>query len=343
MKLYINDSLNPYYNLAAEEYLLDHTEEDIVLLWRNAPAVIIGKNQNAFAEINLDYTRAQNIAVVRRLTGGGAVFHDPGNINFTFISMPCGSLSEGIREGGLDFAYFSAPILDALCDLGLDACLSGRNDILVGGRKVSGNAQCVRDGITMHHGTLLFSADVSAMQGALNVDPTKLKSKGIASVRSRVANLRDLLPSEKAAEMPDAEAFLRYLTEALERRYQVKAEPFTAEMCAGIQMLADTKYSADEWNLRRFGTFGVTRCRRFGFGKVEILLNVKEGRIDSVKIGGDFFGAADISVLETALCGTEYARDAVLMRLADVPVNSCILGCTADDLAAVLFETDAVH
>ena len=340
MKLYINDSLNPYFNLAAEEYLLDHAADDIILFWRNAPAVIIGKNQNAFAQINLDFTRAHNIAVVRRLTGGGAVFHDPGNINFTFISPPGGRLAAGIREGGLDFAHFAAPVIDALCGLGVDASLSGRNDIMVDGRKISGNAQCVYNGVTMHHGTLLFSADVSAMQGALNVDPTKLRSKGIDSVRSRVANLCELLPTELRMDAP---VFMAYLVHAMEARYGVTAERFTDAMCAGIQALADGKYATDAWNLRRFGSFGASRRKRFPFGSVELELTVREGRIDALAIGGDFFGMRDAGELAEALCGTEYARCAVTARLAEIPVDAYISGCTAAEFVSVLFDADALH
>ena len=340
MKLYVNHNLNPYFNLAAEEYLIDHTSEDIVLLWRNASAVIIGKNQNAFAQIDLDFTRARGIAVVRRLTGGGAVFHDPGNINFTFISPPGGTLAEGIREGGLDFAHFAAPVIDALRGLGVDASLSGRNDIMADGRKISGNAQCVRNGVTMHHGTLLFSADVSAMQGALNVDPAKLRTKGIDSVRSRVANLCELLPEEHRMDAP---AFMEYLVHALEARYGVRAQPFTVEMCAGIQTLADEKYASDAWNLQRFGSFGASRRKRFPFGSIELELTVHEGTIGALAIGGDFFGMRDVSGLAEALCGTEYDRAAVTARLAEIPVEAYISGCTAADLVGVLFDAEALH
>jgi lipoate-protein ligase A len=340
MKLFVNHSLNPYFNLAAEEYLIDHTSEDIILLWRNASAVIIGKNQNAFAQINLDFTRAHGIAVVRRLTGGGAVFHDPGNINFTFISPPHGALAEGIREGGLDFAHFAAPVIDALRGLGVEASLSGRNDIMADGRKISGNAQCVRNGVTMHHGTLLFSADVSAMQGALSVDPSKLRAKGIDSVRSRVANLCELLPTEHRMDAP---AFMAYLVHAMEARYGVTAETFTAEMCAGIQTLADEKYASDAWNLQRFGSFGVSRRKRFPFGSIELELTVCEGKIDTLAIGGDFFGMRDVNGLAEVLCGTEYDRAAVTARLADIPVDAYISGCTAAELVCVLFDTDAIH
>jgi len=337
MKLYINENLDPYFNLAAEEYLIRHTDDDIAMLWRNSPAVIIGKNQNAFCEVDLDFTRTHDIAVVRRLTGGGAVFHDPGNINFTFISPPHGALSEGIQAGGLDFAHFCAPILDALRAIGVDASLSGRNDIVADGRKISGNAQCVLDGVTMHHGTLLFSAELARMQGALRADPAKLHSKGIASVRSRVANIADL-----QSKVTGAEEFLACLTYALEQRYSVTAERFTDDMTAQIRALAEEKYASDAWNLDRMGTFDMTRRKRFPYGSVEISLTVKNGRMEEIRITGDFFGVRDASGLAEQLRGTAYRREAAAQKLAEIPVGDYIFGAESADLLAILFDSDVV-
>ena len=185
-----NSSLDPYFNLAAEQYLLERRDTaPVFMIWRNSPAVIIGKNQNAYAELNEAFIRENDIKVVRRLTGGGAVFHD---VNYTFISPKQGA-------NALDFARFCAPIIEALCDLGANAVLSGRNDIEIDGRKVSGNAQTVCGDRILHHGTLLWSADLSKLAGALKVDPEKIASKGIKSVRSRVANIRDLIGSEMSA------------------------------------------------------------------------------------------------------------------------------------------------
>ena len=169
MRIIPTTSLDPHFNLAAEEYLLTQSKEEIFMLWRNDRSVIIGKNQNAYAELNLPFVEEHNVKVVRRMTGGGAVFHDPGNINFTFIVNSA--------EKAIDFVPYTAPIIDYLRSLGADATLSGRNDILIDGRKVSGNAQCVLNGRTMHHGTLLFSSDMSELAGALKVDESKIKSE----------------------------------------------------------------------------------------------------------------------------------------------------------------------
>ena len=344
MKIYINTHTDAYFNLAAEEYMLTRADEDIIMLWRNEPAVIIGKNQNAYAEINFDFTNENNIKVVRRLTGGGAVFHDLGNVNFTFISPRGSELAEGIREGGLDFAHFTKPIINALRSLGVDAELSGRNDIIVktadGERKVSGNAQCVVDGVTLHHGTLLFSAELSRLKGALNVDPTKLKSKGIASVRSRVANICELLSDD--TQLSDVCAFENYLAEWLSREFSCEAEILSPDMEAAINALVQRKYSTNEWNLRRFGNFELQRRRRFDFGSVEASFTVKDGVISEIVIGGDFFGVRDAFELADSLRGTEYSRTAVEKKLNEIAVGEYINGANSENITDLLCKIDTI-
>ena len=361
MKIYINESTDPYYNLAAEEYLLCHTSGDIFFLWRNSPTVVIGKNQNAFAEIDTRFTEENNIAVVRRLTGGGAVFHDLGNVNFTFISPAGGELAEGIREGGLDFAHFTRPIIDALNSLGIKASLTGRNDIAVTidgeERKISGNAQCVynvtnsdgrnnntgndnaQNGLTktLHHGTLLFSADFSNMQGALRVSPDKLKSKGIKSVRSRVANIASVLPECRRAEISDAEKFMKYIADYVSNIYGVPVERFDESFNAGIEKLTAEKYSTDEWNLRRMGSFDTERQRRFSFGSIELRMSVTEGRIAALEFGGDFFGIRDVGELASRLCGVEYSPDIIAAALNTVDVGEYIGGASREDIMGLIF------
>ena len=190
MKFLRLNTTDPYYNLAVEEYLFRHATEDVFMLWQNEPCVVIGKNQNAYAEINMDVARRDGIAVVRRITGGGAVYHDDGNVNYTFIAAS--------GNASLDFSRFCAPIIDALCEVGVTAALSGRNDLTVDGKKISGNAQHSANGKTLHHGTLLFDSDLEKLSSVLHVDEEKLRAKSIRSVRSRVINLKTLLPQLQA-------------------------------------------------------------------------------------------------------------------------------------------------
>ncbi len=346
MKLYINKSTDPYFNLAAEEYLIKNAEDDVIVLWRNSPSVIIGKNQNAFAEINFDFVNKHGIKVVRRLTGGGAVFHDFGNLNYTFISAKNGQLSTGIQVGGLDFAYFTRPIISALSELSLDASLSGRNDIVVKTkgeeRKISGNAQCVIDGVTLHHGTLLFSSELSRLADSLNVDPTKLKSKGIASVRSRVVNIYDLLTSENRSIVPDVEAFCEFLAKRLSEEFGVACESLPEGYIDEISRLAQSKYAHSEWNIGKFGNFSTAFGKRFDYGLVEVRFSVFEGRIKEIEFGGDFFGEEDVSELAERLIGVEYTREAVFEALSGSSVQRYIAGATPLDITDLLISVTSV-
>lgn len=344
MRILINENTNPNFNLASEEYLLENTSGDIFILWRNAPAVIIGKNQNAFAEINFDFTNKNNIKVVRRLTGGGAVFHDLGNLNFTFISENKNENNE------IDFARFTQPIIEALSKLGVKAVLSGRNDILaeyrnvdgaVEMRKISGNAQCVyntKSGAvkTMHHGTLLFNADMSYLQGALNVDAEKLKSKGIKSVRSRVANIYSLFSDEVKAKINDTIAFRDYLTDFAAEKFGVQAEMLTEEMIEGIKKLTEEKYATDDWNINRFGSFETSKKKRFDYGSVEIFMTVKNGVIENISIGGDFFGVKNTDELSALLKGIAFDCGVVEKLLNEINIHDYIMGANAKDIASLI-------
>ncbi len=315
-----NHSTNPYFNLAAEQYLLDSELTNIMILWRNSSAVIIGRNQNAYAEINETYVRDHHIAVVRRLTGGGAVFHDLGNINYTFITPETNS-------GTLDFKRFCSPVIDALRNLGADAEMSGRNDILIGGKKISGSAQCVRNGKTMHHGTLLYSADLSTIADSLNVNADKLKSKGIKSVSSRVGNIADFICTKM-----DTTAFMDYL----ESRFEGERMDLTPEMTGHIQSLADTNYSTWEWNYGQSKTYEHCKHQYFPFGLVEISLTLDGGIIRELKITGDFFGRCGIGLLEETLRGTRCEYKSLLEKLCSLNINDHIMGATAENIACLL-------
>lgn len=319
MIIYKNNSTDAYFNLALEQYLLDSKEGSIFMLWRNDKAVIIGKNQNAYAELDLDYVEKNNIKVVRRLTGGGAVFHDIGNINFSFI-VP------DTEKAVLDFARFTKPIIEALKSLGIEnVCLSGRNDIMIGNSKISGNAQSSYNGKTLHHGCMLYSADLSMLTGALRVDPEKIKSKGIKSVRNRVANIKDFLKTDMSVT-----DFMDYLENYVAKETNSEVISLTDEDIAATQKLADEKYSTWDWNFGKSKELSVQKKKRYDFGSVAVDLTVEGGIIKAIKISGDFFGVRDVSEIENILINTKFEAEALKDKLNNSLIGDCISGMTSD-------------
>lgn len=318
MKLYRNDGTNPYVNLATEQYLMDTETEDVFMLWRNDRSVIIGRNQNAYAEINQSFVAEHNIPVVRRLTGGGAVFHDPGNLCFSFI-VSRASCPE------MNFSRFCRPILEALRSLGVPAELSGRNDMVVDGRKFSGNAECVYGDKVLHHGTLLFSADLSRLAGALNVNEEKMRSKGIKSVRSRVCNLSEYLPD---LSVTDLKAYL-------ERAIDGVPVTFSKEQLDGINDLVEHKYATWEWNYGHSRQYETTVRHRFPYGGVELSYTADRGILTAVKLEGDFFATGDVSAWENALVGCLLQREALTERLRKA--GEILLGISSDELVSLFF------
>ena len=337
MILIINSCTEPYFNMACEEYLMNTSKEPAVMLWRNDRAVIIGKNQNAEETVNFDYTQKNGIAVVRRLTGGGAVFHDLGNVNYTFI------LPKAISPD--DFSEFSRPVLDALDGIGIKAECSGRNDLTVNEKKISGTARCEYHGnagdVIMHHGTLLFSADMGELAAALKTDEAKVRSKGIKSVSARVANIKELLPeAHRAMTVSD---FIRYLENYFENAGAQKSE-LSDDDKAAISALADGKYRTERWLMRAGASdFDVVRKNRYPFGTVSVSLSCKAGKvgekatINAARVEGDFFGDEDVSRLESALVGTEFSRNAVMHALENADIGKCIRGAVAEDIASLIF------
>ncbi len=330
MRTILLPSTDPCFNLAAEEYLLQNGEGDIRLLWQNSRSVIIGKNQNTWAEVNVPYTEKNGIAVVRRLSGGGAVFHDLGNVNYTFITAYDGS--------GIDFARFTAPILNVLRRLGVPAELGGRNDILADGRKISGNAQAVvrrPDGTArqLHHGTLLFGADLSALAESLIVHPEKIRTKGIVSVRSRVANIRDFSDFPKEV---DVGAFIALLAAEIGEGGEIDA--LTAAEEDGIRALAAAKYRTWEWNFGASARHETELTARLSCGTLTASYTAAHGVIGEIRLYGDYFGTAPIAELEACLTGVPLVREKLLAAIADAPraLGEYIAGGCAQDIAALI-------
>lgn len=337
MILVKNTNTEPYKNMAFEEYLLRTCDEPAVMLWRNEPAVIIGKNQNAAEQVNFDFTLAHGVKTVRRLTGGGAVFHDLGNVNYTFITP-------ATADDRINFAYFCRPIIEALSGLGVEAFLSGRNDLVVAdGRKFSGTAACAFEygGKTrlMHHGTLLFSADMSYLADALRVEPDKILSKGIKSVRSRVTNLSEHI-SREHADMT-SESFKEYLENYFIENGAREVVLSDAAM-AEIEELAQEKYASSAWLFGARPDSGMqVRAKRFDFGKVscetEYLHEVGKGaKIKRVSFSGDFFGTKPIEELEQMLCLTEARSCDIINVLEKAPLSAYICGATAEEICSLI-------
>lgn len=320
-------SLDPHFNLAAEQYLLEGSG-DVFLIWRNTRSVIIGKNQNAFGEVNVDFTGKNNIKVARRLTGGGAVFHDEGNINYTFITDDSGE--------GIDFARFTEPVCEALASFGISATLNGRNDLTVGEYKISGNAQCVYDTADgrkrlLHHGTILFSADISEMAGALRVNEEKLKSKGIKSVPSRVKNICDMA-EYKGPESP--EKFADALVKFAEVRFGEKSRDLTENEKAEISKIRDGKFALWDWNFGASPEYKSTAKRRFPYGTVEISYDSLHGIIEKITVSGDFFGVENVSELEKNLIGARLLKDDIIKRLENI--DKYISGAAPEEIADMI-------
>ena len=297
-------SQNPYYNLAFEEYVLCHrTQGDYLLLWQNDNTIVVGQNQNTEAEINRAFVEQHHINVVRRSTGGGAVYHDLGNLNYSFIT--------DVGDDGISIRRFTEPVVAALRSLGLNAEASGRNDILVEGRKVSGTAQRRHGGRILHHGTLLFDANPGMVAGALNVDPEKFRSKSTKSVRSRIGNIRDFLPNDM--ELP---AFWAYLKDALSG--------------GGLTPGALSAGELAEVDLR---------CKRYWDGGcLEANVSIANGVITDVRFFGDFLSVCGLEELVERLKGVAFRPEDVRAVLNDSPVGELFGGITADEVTATIFD-----
>ncbi|HWO97684.1 MAG TPA: lipoate--protein ligase [Bacillus sp. (in: firmicutes)] len=303
---------DPRINLAIEEYALKHLDinETYLLFYINEPSIIIGKNQNTIEEINTRYVEEKGIHVVRRLSGGGAVYHDLGNLNFSFITKDDG-------ESFHNFKKFTDPVVKALKKLGVNAELSGRNDILADGRKISGNAQFSTKGRMFSHGTLLFNSEIEHVVSALNVKKDKIESKGIKSIRSRVANISEFL--NEAISM---EAFKQLLLSYIfEEEGEVSTYQLTEKDWEEINRISKERYQNWEWNYGKSPKFNLQHSHRFPVGQIDVRLEVSKGQIEECKIYGDFFGVGDVSEIENKLKHIRYDYESLEKALADVPIE----------------------
>jgi lipoate-protein ligase A len=323
-------STDPTWNLALEEYCLKELVqfERILMLWQNDNAIIIGRYQNAENEVNLEAARALDTKIVRRPSGGGAVFHDLGNLNYTFI-YPI----EGLNR--LHISVYAEPMVKALNKIGVPAEIQGRNDLLLDGKKISGTAQRIQKGRLMHHGTLLYDSNLDTLESVLQVDAAKVASKGVASIRSRVTNIKDYLPE---GQFEDVQAFWQALLAAFDEDEPLERFELTPEMLAEVETIQKEKYQSWEWNFGRAPAFEFANSHRYPNGKLEIQVNVKDGLIQECKISGDFMGMADLDPLEAALKDVRYDPAHVRQALAAFDLPLFLGGISVDEFVDCLFE-----
>ncbi len=321
---------DPQINLAIEEYVLQNFgEKDTYLLFYiNEPSIIIGKNQNTIEEINIDYVEDNNIKVVRRLSGGGAVYHDEGNLNFSFITKDDG-------DSFHNFERFTKPVIEALNKMNVPAELIGRNDLLIEGRKFSGNAQFSTRGRMFSHGTLMFDSEIEHVVEALNVSKEKIESKGIKSIRSRVANITEFL-EEKITMEQFKELILTYIFD-VEDVKDVPTYELTEEDWDNIYKLSEERYQQWEWNYGRSPAYNVKASHKFPSGLLDVRLDVKKGIIENCKIYGDFFGLGDVGDIEEKLVGVRHNRAAVEEALEDIDITHYLGKITQEEFVSLIY------
>ena len=321
-----HESTDPYFNIATDEYILKYMEEDCFMLWRNDNAIIVGKYQNTLSEINYDYVRENNISVVRRMSGGGAVYHDLGNLNFSFTKS-------GADSNLTDFEKFTKPIVDVIRSLGVDARFEGKNDLMIDGRKFSGNAAHIYKNKILHHGTILFASEMRNVAEALRINPVKYQDKAQKSVPKRVTNISEHL-REPMTVKEFTEKVMDYVLSIYpdSRLYQ-----FTEEDLAIIRKLRDEKYATHEWNFGKSPDYSFKKAIRTLGGLLEMNIEAKKGVIEDVKIFGYFFSERGIDEIEQALVGVHHEEKAIRGVLSRFDIGLYFSNITVDNLIEAMF------
>ncbi|WP_077211122.1 lipoate--protein ligase [Bacillus dakarensis] len=319
---------DPSINLAIEEHAVKNLDinENYLLFYINGPSIIIGKNQNTIEEINTEYVEDNNIKVVRRLSGGGAVYHDLGNLNYSFITKDDG-------DSFHNFKKFTEPVIKTLKQLGVEAELSGRNDIVVEGRKISGNAQFSTKGRMFSHGTLMLDSEIENVVSALKVKKDKIESKGIKSIRSRVANISEFLK-----EKISIEDFRMILLEGIfGGKEHIQENVLTEDDWDSIHRISKERYQNWDWNYGKSPKFNYQNSHRFPVGQIDVRLEVNKGVIENCKIFGDFFGVGDVADLEQKLVGIRYEKGEIDRIVEGIDIKHYFGNITKEDFANLLY------
>lgn len=318
----INNNDSCFFNHGAEEYLMDNFDDEVFMLWINKPSILIGRNQNTITEIDLDYVKDNRIEVVRRLSGGGTVYNDLGNINFTFITKRDPEIQ--VKDG---FEKFAMPVINALKSLGVNAVFTGRNDITIDGKKISGNAQYFKKDKLLHHGTILFDCDMSKLSLALKSKAIKFKDKAIKSVGSRVTNILPYLDKSMTLE-----EFRDYLKDYIINTHEIEdIYEFNEKDINEINKIVEKRFKTWEWNYGKSPRYRYENSVKYPSGVVEYNLNVEDGIIKGVSIYGDFFGEANIKDLESILIGVKHNVLDLENVLNSVRIDRYIKGISNDE------------
>lgn len=322
------NSNDPKYNLSFEEYAFNEISniEDVFILWINKPCIVVGKNQNTMIEVNSEFCLENNIDIVRRVSGGGAVYHDLNNLNYTIITTDK-------SKGEFNFKDFSIPVIKALESIGIKATFTGRNDLEIDGRKFCGNAQHIKGNKIMHHGCIMFDVDTSVLEKALNVSKEKIESKGVKSVKARVTNIKEHL-SNDITIFDFKDIIKKYMFE----EYGLKDYCLKEEEKDEILKLKNNKHSSWEWVYGHNPECTLSRKKRLNYGEIEAKILLNGQKIENIKFYGDFFGVKDIDELSNKLFKTNYDKNSIYNILKDVKIEEYILGVTMDDLLDIIIE-----
>lgn len=322
-------STDPYYNLAFEEYVLTRMDKgkDYFLLWQNDNTVVVGRYQNTAAEVDLDAARLNGVRIVRRMSGGGAVYHDMGNLNFSFVT-------DADRHAEFDFKVFILPLIETLRKLGVTAQFNGRNDVTIDGKKFSGNSQYLSDGRLLHHGTIMLSSNLDFVQRVLRVSDDKVATKGVKSVRSRVTTVNSNL--KQSVSIYDFKTLL--LNEVFKAVERESFDLGDADL-AQIRALRDDKYSTWEWNFGHDPGYSIKQTRRFDdVGTVTASMEVEKGVLKELCFSGDFFASDDPREIAQRLVGTPVRAEELLARLSGLTVDRYFKNLSAQQLVWLLSD-----